>query len=515
MTPTHQKLGGVSTIIKSVIAASLVLVATGYAATTISTNILTGGTLGVTGQTTLTTASSTGLTATALYATTATLTSASVTNASTTNQTLFGAYYDSVQSKGTSGQVLWSTATSTLWVATSTLGISGGAPLASPAFTGNGSYSGTWSDTSTSVQAPATSGATITIANNISSLRITTSPTIYDITINMPATPVDGQTVTISTVGTIRTLTLGGNGKTIGYAATGLLGNTSITYRYRASATNWDLEVEPARQSAYSSTAGNTIMRLENKTKGIEWDWLNYQSWSWVLFDSYGLMQGTADGQSVRTGQVALKTENTLDVTDSGANNGKYSWSGFLAKTYNSSIAYGGGATNDAPLLAGLANVGQKFSGGNNYPAWTGAPAGVNNYLSFQNADLLIGVIGASGFQVAKFDKTTGNFTTNKARLDASKTKVTVGATQTIPDNISTYIVKGAVGTATVTFPATPVDGQVLTISFSGVVGAITFNGNGKTLNGAFPSATVAGDSWQFIYDSADTTWYRVSGRTS
>ena len=47
-------------------------------------------------------------------------------NASTTAMTLSGSLYDSITRVGTNGQVLWSTGTSTLWVATSTLGISGG-----------------------------------------------------------------------------------------------------------------------------------------------------------------------------------------------------------------------------------------------------------------------------------------------------------------------------------------------------------------------------------------------------
>jgi hypothetical protein len=106
------------------------------------TNASVSGTLGVTGQTTLTNASSSALTANTLYATvsnigaitgtTGTLSSTlSVTgkttlaNASTTNLTVLGALFDGLNTVGGGGMVLQTTGTSTRWVATSSLGISG------------------------------------------------------------------------------------------------------------------------------------------------------------------------------------------------------------------------------------------------------------------------------------------------------------------------------------------------------------------------------------------------------
>jgi len=56
---------------------------------------------------------------------TPTFTSVSSTNASTSHLTIAGSLYDSYSSRGALGEVLQSTATSTKWVATSTLGISG------------------------------------------------------------------------------------------------------------------------------------------------------------------------------------------------------------------------------------------------------------------------------------------------------------------------------------------------------------------------------------------------------
>lgn len=91
------------------------------------------GTLDVLGKFTGTTASttqisaSTGATVAALNVLGASLHTGVATfgNSSTTAATISGGLFDSVASHGTLGQVLWSTATSTIWVSTTTLGING------------------------------------------------------------------------------------------------------------------------------------------------------------------------------------------------------------------------------------------------------------------------------------------------------------------------------------------------------------------------------------------------------
>ncbi len=80
-----------------------------------------------------------------------------LSNASSTNLSLSGLFYDSIASPGSLGKVLWSTGTSTLWVSTSTLGISGsgGTPGGSDTqvqFNDGGTFGGdtgfTWDKTS-------------------------------------------------------------------------------------------------------------------------------------------------------------------------------------------------------------------------------------------------------------------------------------------------------------------------------------------------------------------------------
>ncbi len=68
----------------------------------------------------LTTASTT-----SIFSTNATTTNFNFTHATGTNLALSGLFRDSISANGTLGQVLWATGTSTLWVATTTLGISG------------------------------------------------------------------------------------------------------------------------------------------------------------------------------------------------------------------------------------------------------------------------------------------------------------------------------------------------------------------------------------------------------
>lgn len=86
-----------------------------------------------------------------------------------------------------------------------------------------------------------------------------------------------------------------------------------------------------------------------------------------------------------------------------------------------------------------------------------------------------------------------------------------IAASQTIPDNLSDFVLTGATATATVTFPANPFHGQLLCISFTGVT-VYTFAGNGKTIVGTLTGTSAAGSSGIWVYDTPTTTWYPRSG---
>lgn len=89
-----------------------------------------------------------------------------------------------------------------------------------------------------SQQAP-TTGFTITIGNNAGSLILDPAGTLSTGTINMPATPIDGQIVRVCSTQTVTTLTVGGNGHTIKNAPTTIAAGTGFAYQYDNSNTTW------------------------------------------------------------------------------------------------------------------------------------------------------------------------------------------------------------------------------------------------------------------------------------
>jgi len=89
----------------------------------------------------------------------------------------------------------------------------------------------------------------------------------------------------------------------------------------------------------------------------------------------------------------------------------------------------------------------------------------------------------------------------------------TTGFSNTIANNTTYYVIEpaGTLATGTITMPASPTNGQVLTILSTKAITALTHNPNtGKTLLGALTTIAADGNaSW--IYRSANTTWYRAS----
>jgi hypothetical protein len=90
-----------------------------------------------------------------------------------------------------------------------------------------------------SLQAP-TTGFTITIGNNIPGLLLNPAGTLATGTITMPATPIDGQIVRVSTSQTVSTLTVSANsGQSILGAPTTITSSSPFSYQYNLSGTTW------------------------------------------------------------------------------------------------------------------------------------------------------------------------------------------------------------------------------------------------------------------------------------
>jgi len=87
------------------------------------------------------------------------------------------------------------------------------------------------------------------------------------------------------------------------------------------------------------------------------------------------------------------------------------------------------------------------------------------------------------------------------------------GFNNTISNPTTYYIVEpaGTLATGTIKMPATPVDEQVVTITSTQIITALTHSPNtGQTLKGALTTIAANGNaSW--IYRTANTAWYRVS----
>jgi hypothetical protein len=136
-------------------------------------------------------------------------------------------------------------------------------------------------------------------------------------------------------------------------------------------------------------------------------------------------------------------------------------------------------------------------------PAATSVPNGTLATTSDQGKVWSNGTnwISISGVNVAGTDPTV------------SYQQPLTGASITIGAGIKTLLLDptGTLATLTVTAPASPYDGQALTVMSSQAITALTFSANaGQTVNGA-PTAMVANTSFQYRYKASNQTWYRAA----
>lgn len=169
----------------------------------------------------------------------------------------------------------------------------------------------------------------------------------------------------------------------------------------------------------------------------------------------------------------------------------------------NSSIPFGVGATNDVPISWNMAAQPNAVSANANIISGV---SGTALCMGWKNAPLVFG--HQSNGEYARFD-TSGNWITKKVNADASNTRNTGSAGFTVPDNVTGVVMAGS-GTVLVTFPANPIDGQLLEMSLETAYVAITVAGNGKTLIAGAAIVVTAGSFASWRYRAANTTWRRV-----
>lgn len=91
---------------------------------------------------------------------------------------------------------------------------------------------------------------------------------------------------------------------------------------------------------------------------------------------------------------------------------------------------------------------------------------------------------------------------------------LTTGFSYTFASGTQTLVINpaGTLATGTITMPASPVDGMTVTISTTQEITALTLSGNtGKSIGGTQVARFPANSAMQFVYRSANTTWYRIT----
>ena len=91
---------------------------------------------------------------------------------------------------------------------------------------------------------------------------------------------------------------------------------------------------------------------------------------------------------------------------------------------------------------------------------------------------------------------------------------LTTGFSYTFASGTTTLIINpaGTLATGTITMPATPADGMVITFMTTQEITAITINGNtGQSIGGTQVAQLPANSALSFVYRQSNTTWYRTS----
>ena len=120
--------------------------------------------------------------------------------------------------------------------------------------------------------------------------------------------------------------------------------------------------------------------------------------------------------------------------------------------------------------------------------------------------------IGSSGIQVST------NLVGSLSLLDENFVSIGGAGPITMPNSSSVNIIVPTViplPALTINMPVAPFDGQLLSISITEDITALTHNGNGNTLINPLPSAIIAPISQQWYFRAANATWYPLYGASS
>jgi len=103
----------------------------------------------------------------------------------------------------------------------------------------------------------------------------------------------------------------------------------------------------------------------------------------------------------------------------------------------------------------------------------------------------------------------TGNVTAlRESYYEINTTTSPATFSSSIPDNFVNQ--GGTQASFTFLFPASPADGQILSITWGNAVSTLTLDGNGNTITGSAVTTAVAGTRRQFKYYTSAATWIKI-----
>jgi hypothetical protein len=369
-----------------------------------------------------------------------------------------------------------------------------------------------------------TTGFSITIANGIDLLQLSPAGTLATGTIIMPSNPQNGQVIRVSTTQTITALTVSANaGQTIVLAPTTLTAGNGFAFVFNS--TVWSPVYQPSSGGGSSpwvagagtgsaiggdgtcTAAGNNALSYGssgNRAIGV----------SSVCFgDGNSVFNNNAfcagNGNSLGgVGAACFGQTNTVSAN--------WSFTSGLNNINNSSFGMVMGLSNECDAgNACFLGGGHCRNNGQDYTFMWGDNIGTTNYPTgagqfIINASGGFFIWQGNGVFALKVDS-SGNVINGKGESDQSYSIQTpaTGASITIGAGVRRLLLNpaGTLATLTVTMPAAPIKGQLITVSCSQIVTSLTFSANaGQSILNA-PSAFTAGQKVDYCYDLATTTW--------
>lgn len=185
-------------------------------------------------------------------------------------------------------------------------------------------------------------------------------------------------------------------------------------------------------------------------------------------------------------------------------------------------------ATFDGNKWVGMATLGTGLSYSGGVLSATGGSGGGNSILdSLGNGSILI---DANGNDLEFDDLDSLRFTIvggNEIALDSNEIEITglltakqesyyeitsTSSPQTLSSTYSDNLINqgGTQATFTLEMPPSPVDGQVVTITYNNAISTLTIDGNGTTIVGSAVVTAVAGSQRKFKYYAAASAWIKI-----